>query len=439
MLETEKDRLLLVDDEEGILRALQRLFKQTDAEIMTAPGGEKALEILRSESISMIISDQRMPGMTGVELLRRARDIQPDAVRILLTGYADIDATVKAINDGAVRYYFNKPWDDEFLLSRVVESLQLYRTTIENNELQRLTKAQNLRLSKMNDELEEKVKIQTNEIRSQHEELKSSFMETIKAFSTIIEVRSKEVGSHSQRVTNMVKNVLETMDLNVKEYQDVMMAAYLHDIGKISYPDRLVTRSIENLTKTDKEIVYRHPILGQSCVYSISGFEEIGVIIRHHHEHFDGSGFPDGLREKKIPLGSRIIRICDTFDHVAFKDGYPDVKQVNSASAALVKDSGSIFDPELVRKFIDQEIGKKSYHDESTDVIAMDPMELKEGMVTADDIHTKNGMFLLPKGARLSDGMISRINKIHHVDPVASAVRVYKSTAGTRRAEHAPV
>ncbi|HKK20367.1 MAG TPA: HD domain-containing phosphohydrolase, partial [candidate division Zixibacteria bacterium] len=437
MLETAKDRLLLVDDEEGILRALQRLFKQTDAEIMTAPGGEKALEILQSESISMIISDQRMPGMTGVELLRQARDIQPDAIRILLTGYADIEATVKAINDGAVRYYFNKPWDDEFLLSRVAESLQLYRTTQENNELQRLTKAQNLRLSKMNDELEEKVRIQTTEIRSQHEELKSSFMETIKAFSTIIEVRSKEVGSHSQRVTNMVKNVLETMDLNVKEYQDVMMAAYLHDIGKISYPDRLVTKSVDNLSKGDKEIVYRHPILGQSCVYSISGFEEIGVIIRHHHEHFDGSGYPDGLREKKIPFGSRIIRICDAFDHVAFMDGYPDAKQVNSASAALVKDSGSVFDPELVRKFIDQEIGKKSYHDESTDVIAMDPMELKEGMVTADDIHTKNGMFLLPKGARLSDGMISRINKIHHVDPVASAVRVYKSTTGTRRSEHA--
>ncbi len=434
-----RDRVLLVDDEQGILRALQRLFKSIDAEILTASGGEQALEVLQTNSVSMIISDQRMPGIAGVDLLRRSREIQPDAIRILLTGYADINATIDAINDGAVRYYFNKPWDDDFLLSRVTESLQLYRMIQENKDLQQLTKAQNLELTRLNGQLEQKVREQTVEIRGQHEELKSSFMETIKAFSTIIEVRSKDVGSHSQRVTTLVKYMLEGFDLNIKEYQDIMMAAYLHDIGKISYPDRLVTKSADSLPKPDMEIVQRHPILGQSCVYNISGFEEIGIIIRHHHEHFDGTGYPDGIHEKKIPLGSRIIRICDAFDHVAFKNGYPDLKMLNIASATLVKDSGNIFDPELVRKFIDREIGKRSIHDEASDVIALDPVELHEGMVTADDIHTRNGMFLLPKGARLSEGMISRINKIHHVDPVANAIRVYKSRTAPRRDQHVPV
>ena len=111
-----KHTVLLVDDEEGILKSLKRLLKVLDIDIITAQTGNEALEALRRNRVSLIISDQRMPGMTGVELLCESREVAPDAVKILLTGYADVEATKDAINSGAIRYYFNKPWDDEFLL-----------------------------------------------------------------------------------------------------------------------------------------------------------------------------------------------------------------------------------------------------------------------------------------------------------------------------------
>jgi len=126
MQEIYKHAILAVDDEEGILKALTRLFKSIDIELSTATSGAEALKMIQNNKYSLIISDQRMPGMTGVEFLHLSRDISPDSIRILLTGYADINATVEAINSGAVRYYFNKPWDDNFFLSRIEESLKLF-------------------------------------------------------------------------------------------------------------------------------------------------------------------------------------------------------------------------------------------------------------------------------------------------------------------------
>lgn len=433
-----KHTVLIVDDEESILKSLRRLLKELDANIVTAPNGNEALKILSNARISLIISDQRMPGMTGVELLQRSRDIAPDSVRILLTGYADIDATVDAINSGAVKYYFNKPWDDDFLLSRIKESLDLYEKVFENKRLNKLTRFQNEKLKELNMTLEQRVDEQTHEIKRQHEELIQSFMETIKAFSTIIELRFKEVGSHSQRVATLAKELIKAFDLNKKEYQDIVVAAFLHDIGKISFSDGILKKDPDSYTRSEQDEAAKHPILGQTCVYSISGFEEIGAIIRHHHEDYDGSGYPDGLTERRIPFGSRVIRLADAFDHHAFSDGYPDVKALNDASAYLVQFSGSKFDPELIRKFIDSDIARQFIYKEVSETVILKPLDLQEGMTVAEDIFSQSGMFLLPKGARLSPGMINRLTQIDRVDPIQNGIKAYRQSE-TQEEENVPI
>jgi len=429
MAERFKQKILLVDDEESILKSLRRLLKALDLDILATTNGEEALRFIQKEHIALIISDQRMPGISGVELLEKCKDISPDTIRILLTGYADIDATIAAINNGAVKYYLNKPWDNDTLLSRVKESIDLYNTIIENRRLQKLTEKQNRQLKDFNENLQKKVDEQTSEIKRQNEELNKSFMETIKAFSTLIELRLKDVGSHSQRVALLVKNMLKGFELTNQEYQDIVVAAYLHDIGKISLPDKVIKKDRSEYTKTEQQLIAKHPSLGQTCVYNISGFEEIGVIIRNHHENYDGSGYPDHLVGEQTSLGAKIIRICDEFDYHAFKGGYPDLRTLNEATAKLVQDSGTKFDPDLIKKFIDLDIASSLYHNESTDIIDMSPIDLKEEMVVADDVYTQNGMFLLPKGAKLSEGMISRITKINRVDPIKGGVKVYKATS----------
>jgi len=429
-------RILLVDDEEGILKALRRVLRGLGAEVVTASNGPAALEILSKQNVSLIISDQRMPKMTGVELLGRVRELAPQTIRILLTGYADIDATVEAINNGAVRYYMNKPWDDDFLLSRIKDSLELYESAAENKRLDELTRQQNEKLLEFNHTLQEKVDQQTSRIKKQHGELKKSFMETIKAFSVIVGLRLRDVASHSQRVATLTKMFLKGLDLSDKEYQDVVVAAYLHDIGKIGLPDKIAGKDQKECNPHEKKALYKHPILGQSCVCGITGFEEIALMIRHHHENFDGTGYPDYLIGTKIPLGSRILRICDAFDHAALRNDYPDLKTLNHAVATLHRYAGSRFDPSLVKMFDTLDIANQFYHDDSQGVVGLKPADLKEGMVVAMDIRTVNSVFLLPKGAKLSSGMIGRINKIHAVDPIIEAIRVYNRSANMET-EHA--
>ncbi len=398
--------VLMVDDEQSILKALSRLMADLDVDLLTATNGAEALEILKGRPVSLIISDQRMPGITGVEFLQQSREVSPDSIRVLVTGYADIEVTVKAINEGAVQYYVNKPWDDELLLSRIKESLDMQAVMVENKRLHGITRQQNDQLRQLNTTLKQQVAEQTAEVRAKHQELNQSFMETIKALSMIIELRYKEVGSHSQRVGALVKRILKGYDLGEKDHQDIVVAAFLHDIGKINLPDKTIAKSPSKYTQSERELVERHPILGQSCVYHISGFEEVGVLIRNHHENHDGSGYPDGLIGKQIPLGSRIIRIADSFDHLAFAKGYPDMEALNEASAHLVRYSASRFDPQVVGKFIECEAAKELLLKESAETILLHPEELKEGMVIAADVYTGNAMFLVPTGAKLSKGPI---------------------------------
>lgn len=438
MSNNQQHRILLVDDDESILKALRRVLSDLDAELITAISGSEALEHLQKQNISLIISDQRMPQMTGVQLLGRCREFSPATIRILLTGYADIDATIDAINTGAVRYYLNKPWDDDLLLSRIRESLEMFQITAENEHLHKLTQEQNQKLLELNHALEKKVDQQTARIREQHQELKKSFMETIKAFSTIVGLRLKKAASHLQRVATLAKMLLEGLNLPEKEYQDILIAAYLHDIGKIGLPDVITDKASDECSPREKELLYKHPVLGQSCVYSISGFEEIGLMIRHHHENYDGTGYPDCLRGRKIPLGSRVLRICDAFDHVSHKADYPDMKALSSATAALHCHAGSSFDPNLVKIFTALDVASHFYHDDSKGVIGLKPDDLKEGMVVAMDVRTMNGVFLTPKGAKLSSGMISRIRKIHAVDPIIEAIRVYDRSEKSEE-ENVPV
>ncbi len=432
MSEQIKHKILMLDDEESILKSLSRLLKTEGYELFTCTSGNEALEILKNHEITIIISDQRMPQMTGVEFLQKSIAISPKSIRMLLTGYADTQATADAVNKGDIRYFFNKPWDDHILLSRIKESIELYDSLREKNRLQKVIAKQNLKLKEFNTSLKDKVDEQTKEISQQNKELNRSFMETIKAFSSFIDLRHKEVGSHSQRVSLLVKKLLTCYDLEKKEYQDIIVASYLHDIGKITLSDIILKKKPETLTISEKKQLNKHPIIGQSCVYNISGFGEIGIIIRNHHENHDGTGFPDRLVSDQIPFGSKIIRICNKFDHYAFLNGYPDLKTLQKATASLVQYSGALFDPEIVKKFIDADVAKTLYHNEGTDVQHLSPDELREGMVTADDINTQNGMFLLPKGAKLSVDMINRIIKIHKVDRVNGEIKVFKKIVNER-------
>ena len=310
--------LLFVDDEPSILSALRRLFRPHGYRILVAESGMAGLSILEQETVDLIISDMRMPEMDGATFLKEARQRWPNAMRILLTGYADVTSTVAAINDGEIYRYISKPWDDHEIVNTVREALERQKLEVENRRLTALTQAQNEELKALNSGLEQKVAERTAELRQalafveqSHGELKKAFLTSVQVFAGLIELRGGRLAGHGRRVADMARNLAHRLELSEAEIQNVMLAGLLHDIGKLGWSDELLAKPFNTLTPDQRAQVMKHPQIGQNLLMAIDRFKDAAILVRHHHECFDGSGYPDHLAGMAIPLGARILAVAN--------------------------------------------------------------------------------------------------------------------------------
>ena len=428
----EKGKILFVDDEENILRSLQRLFMDEEVEVFTASSGAKGLEILARETeVGVIVSDQRMPEMTGVDFLEKSKAISPQSIRILLTGYADVNAAIDAINRGGTFRYLNKPWNDEELVQTVKGALQMYRLLAENKRLSAIVKKQNAELKKWNTELESIVQKQTMELqksydglRAIHSRLRANFKNTIVAFSGLIELRDKRMRTHSRNVAEVSVNVAKQLGMESEQRETVMVAALLHDIGKIGIPDLMLAREAEQMNFAEREEYLQHPVRGQAAIDRIEELREAGLIIRAHHENYDGSGFPDGLKKADIPLGARIIALTDYIDkkirHAMGATGFSIIRK----EVDLQK--GTFFDPKLIPVVFEQAEAFYKKIRPRTDHIEIEllPDDLQEGMEASRDVFSGTGILLLTKGTVLAKPSIMLLKRYYELDPANQGVFV---------------
>ncbi len=426
-------KVLIVDDEENILRALKRLLVNEDIDVIVTNSGEKGLEILKNtDNIGVIISDQRMPGLTGVDFLERARMIAPDTIRIILTGYADINAAIDAINRGGAFRYITKPWKDEELVHIIKEALRHYNLIIENKRLNKIIKQQNEELKKWNSQLEYFVQEQTLEIQKKNEELKklnarlrSNFKNTIFAFSRLLEMRDRGWENHSRNVTEISVRVAKALELSKKETEDIMVASLLHDIGKIAIPDMLIQKDVSEMSPEEFNIYKQHPVRGQAAIDIIEDLRDAGVLIRHHHEHYNGGGFPDGLKGEAIPLGARIISIADFIDREIQKHNVDNALELTFKE--LKKQLGTVYDPKLFEHIVAPSRTVYAERLPKTDVIELElsPQELRPGMIISRDVHSGTGLLLLRKGTKLDEKNIAALRRYYQIDPSKSGVFVW--------------
>jgi len=418
-------RILFVDDEENILRSLRRLFMGDEYEVYTASSGQEALKILEEvNDVAVIVSDQRMPGMSGVDFLERSRKITPQSIRILLTGYADIQAAMDAINRGGTYRYLTKPWQDEDLVQTVRAAYHNYRLIQENRRLNALVRKQNEELKKWSQELEIIVQEQTMELQRNYDQLRElnarlrrSFKSSMAAFANLLELRDKKMRSHSRNVAEICAKVADSLGMEEQERESLLAAALLHDIGKIGIPDVMLRVEPEDLNQDELDEYRKHPVRGQAALATIEDLKEAGTLIRHHHEHYDGSGFPDGVKRKEIPLGSRIIAMADFVDrHVRRFQGDAGV---SLTMKKLEEEAGKRFDPRLVEPVT--KVAREFYRDrlpkaEFTEM-ELSPKDLAEGMVVSRDVFSGTGLLLLSRGTVLNGSNISLLRRYHQMDP----------------------
>jgi putative nucleotidyltransferase with HDIG domain len=303
--------ILFVDDDAGILEIARQIFSDRGMDILTAPGPEDALSLLHSHEIAVLVADNHMPGMRGVDLLSRVKIFSPDTVKILMTGFADLQTALDAINTAEVYRFIVKPFESSQLVSVVEDALARYRL-----------------------------------IRS----ILRGDLSTMRSLVHALELKDPYTRGHSERVAEYAVMIARSLELDDEAQAAVRYGSWLHDCGKIG-----VSESILNyegpLDEAEVHVIHNHPLWGADVARTGHLSRPVVNIILSHHERYDGKGYPSGLAGDEIPLEARIVSVADVYDALTTQRPYRCAYTPEHALEMLDAMRGNVLDPSLVECF----------------------------------------------------------------------------------------
>ena len=326
--------LLIVDDESAVRSVLHDLLSASFdcAEVSSA---EEALAQLREQPFDLVISDITMSGMSGLELVPHIKEVSPNTVIVMISGMQTIESAINALRLGAFDYLM-KPFD----LRQVEAAIQ------RAYEHRQLVVAKQL----YENQLEELVDQRTSELDEALESLENAYRSTLQALTAALETRDSETHGHSERVVTFSLRLGREYGLNSIQLKALEFGSLLHDIGKIGVPDAIL-RKPAKLTEEEWERMREHPLHGQQILRGIKFLEGAARVVAQHHEKWDGSGYPLGLKEEEIDICARIFAVADAFDAITSDRVYRRAQSYQAAAAELDHWAGRQFDPQIVEAF----------------------------------------------------------------------------------------
>ena len=407
-----KASLLVVDDDEAALDALSEQLRCEGYDVVAAPTAERALELLAERSFAVVISDQKMPGMLGTQLLAEAKHLQPHSSRILITGILSADTVIEAINHGEILRFLAKPWIRAELVATVKNAVQRHDLIARTSLLQTQSAVLNASLQAKLEELN-KQKLALDEA---HTAMQANFDHSLELCYRIINTFYPLLGLHTKQVVAICQRMVKNSPLSQEEKQVLIASAWLHDIGLIGFERALLHKFFaapDCLTDDDRKLLQQHPIYGQSLANFVHLLTGVGETIRAHHERFDGRGYPDGLAGEMIPRPARCLAVVVHY----VEAGVPK----DTAMQNVLRQSGTAFDPEAVRLFLRAvPIGEVP---RTTREVLVE--ELSPGMKLATGIYSPSGLLLMGEGQELNPPVIEKIKNHNLRTSVTQRLLVY--------------
>jgi putative nucleotidyltransferase with HDIG domain len=328
-------RVLIADDEPEIRAVLSDLLGR-HYECTAVGSAEEALALLRERDYDLVISDIMMGGMSGLEMIPHVLAISPDIVVIMISGVQTVESAINALRAGAFDYVM-KPFDLRHVEAAVGRALEHY----------------DLRVAKRRYEtyLEEMVEQRTAELDRALSSLGDAYRSTLRALTAALEARDSETHGHSERVVNFSLRLGRELGLDAEQTRSLEFGSLLHDIGKIGVPDAIL-RKPAALTPEEWVRMREHPLHGQKILRSIEFLEGAAHVVAQHHERWDGTGYPLGLKGEEIDLNARIFAVADAFDAMTSDRVYRLGRDYEAAAAELEAFGGRQFDPQVVAAFM---------------------------------------------------------------------------------------
>lgn len=317
--------LLLVDDDPDVLATLTRSFRK-GYKTLSANSGEAGIALLNEQAVDLIICDQRMPNISGDQVLSHALLVQPEAIRILLTGYTDVESLISCVNDAHIYKYVTKPWEPADLnltVVRALESLVLKR-----------------------------------DLDTARVQLETAYKDAVVMLCLAAEGKDQDTASHLYRVQHYTEALALAIGIDNATASHMGLMSMLHDIGKLTTPDAILKKP-DKLTNEEWEVMKEHSLAGVRILGDNPFYESAREIAAGHHENYDGSGYPTGLSGDNIPLSARIVKLADVFDALTTQRPYKEPWSMEDALTHIESHSGRMFDPAMV-------IGLKKLFDDGT-------------------------------------------------------------------------
>lgn len=411
--------ILIVDDEPVVLSALKETLEREKFQVVACSSPIKALSILEERDFAVIISDQRMPEMLGLDFLIESRRLRPHASRVLITAVLALPTIVDAINKGEIYRFVAKPWLREELLATVRNAIHRHDLITHNEQLQAQTQQLNAQLITANTELERKLadlERQRQQLDAANAELNTRLESSLELCRRILTAYDPVLGGQAKALVEFTSRMAGTEHFTAEERHALNSAAWLCDLGLIGVSRELLRTFRANpgqLTERERATLHHHPIYSQTLAALVDARPDVGEAIRAHHEHFDGSGYPDGLAGKSIPWVARCLAVAVGY----VESGLPKQAAIDQ----LLAKSGTHYDPEAVRLFL--KISNLVHLPRQVREIMLD--ELEAGMVLATGIYSPHGLLLIGEGQALGPATIAKIRSHNQVTPINQRLLVF--------------
>jgi putative nucleotidyltransferase with HDIG domain len=329
-------RILVVDDEPAVRTVMAEALDRKGYKIEMARRGREALQALGLNNFNLVLTDIALPDFNGIDLLEQIHSLQPHLPVVIVTAVQEVAVAVDAMRRGAYDYLL-KPFEREQLLATVQRALN-HRRALEASE-------------SYHQSLEEIVRARTEMLRHAMEDLEHSYDVTLEALGDALDLKDSETKGHSKRVTAYAIALARAMGVAHEQIKIVARGAFLHDVGKMAIPDEIL-RKPGSLTKQERQLMREHCARGYQMLRKIPFLAGAAEIVFCHQEHFDGSGYPNGLRGEEIPLGARLFAVADALDAITSDRPYRSASDFDYARQEILRCSGTQFDPAIVEVFL---------------------------------------------------------------------------------------